>query len=102
MDVLKSRLVDAMERTNSLAANLSSDGLKSHNGAAPSNAIGAQFWCVVGARESYARAFQAGAWQGFACSLKDIARQKLCKARWRSLRQRCLPCSPKNRLAKIE
>jgi hypothetical protein len=42
---------------------------------APSNSIGAQFWCVVGARESYARALAVGAWQGFACSLTgaDIA-----------------------------
>jgi hypothetical protein len=35
----------------------------------PSNAIGLQLWCVVGARESYARAIRAGSWAGFACSL---------------------------------
>jgi hypothetical protein len=35
----------------------------------PSNKIGHQLWCVVGARESYARAIQAGSWQGFACGL---------------------------------
>ena len=35
----------------------------------PSNVIGLQLWCVVGARESYARAIQAGSWAGFACSL---------------------------------
>lgn len=35
----------------------------------PSNAIGLQLWCVVGARESYTRAIRAGAWSGFACSL---------------------------------
>lgn len=34
-----------------------------------SNTIGAQLWCVVGARESSARAIAAGAWVGFACSL---------------------------------
>jgi hypothetical protein len=34
-----------------------------------SNRIGEQFWCVVGGRESYARAIAAGGWQGFACSL---------------------------------
>ena len=72
MDVLKKRLVDAIDLTNSLAANLSGDSLKRHNGALPSNTIGGQFWCVVGARESYARAFKAGKWQGFSCSLKDI------------------------------
>lgn len=35
----------------------------------PSNSIGQQIWCVVGARESYARAIQAGEWAGFSCSL---------------------------------
>ena len=31
------------------------------------------FWCVVGARESYTKALQAGAWTGFACSLDDFS-----------------------------
>ena len=31
--------------------------------------MGAQLWCVVGARESYARAIAAGEWVGFSCSL---------------------------------
>jgi hypothetical protein len=35
----------------------------------PSNSIGAQYWCVVGARESYTRAITAGEWVGFKCSL---------------------------------
>ncbi len=26
-------------------------------------------WCVVGARESYARALDTGSWEGFACSM---------------------------------
>lgn len=37
----------------------------------PSNTIGAQLWCVVGARESYSRAIKAGEWSGFTCSLVD-------------------------------
>ena len=36
----------------------------------PSNTVGAQLWCVVGARESYARAIVAGEWMGFSCSLE--------------------------------
>ena len=36
----------------------------------PSNTIGEQLWCVVGARQSYMRAILAGSWQGFACGLK--------------------------------
>jgi hypothetical protein len=31
----------------------------------PSDTIGHQLWCVLGARESYPRAAQAGRWQGF-------------------------------------
>jgi hypothetical protein len=34
-----------------------------------SNSIGGQLWCVIGARESYARAIEAGKWAGFTCSL---------------------------------
>ena len=31
----------------------------------PSDTIGHQLWCVLGARESYPRAAKAGQWQGF-------------------------------------
>lgn len=72
MTVLQARLEKATGLTNVLAAQLSGAQLKSHNGQAPSNTIGGQFWCVVGARESYTRAFAAGQWQGFSCSLEDI------------------------------
>ena len=36
-----------------------------------SNTVGLQLWCVVGARESFARAVQAGEWTGFSCSLES-------------------------------
>ncbi|MBX3046755.1 MAG: hypothetical protein KF698_07145 [Anaerolineales bacterium] len=71
MDLLSARLDKATSLTNALAAQLSGEQLASHNGESPSNSIGSQFWCVVGARESYTRAFEAGAWQGFSCSLKE-------------------------------
>jgi len=52
-----------------------------------SNTLGAQLWCVVGARESYARALAAGGWTGFACSLsgagtlrKDEVRRALAES----------------------
>lgn len=37
----------------------------------PSSTLGSQLWCVVGARESYARAIASGEWVGFSCSLDD-------------------------------
>ncbi len=35
----------------------------------PSNELGQQLWCVVGARNSYLKALKAGEWQGFECNL---------------------------------
>jgi len=37
----------------------------------PSNTIGQQFWCIVGARNSYVKAARAGSWQGFECLLTE-------------------------------
>lgn len=39
----------------------------------PSNTLGLQLWCVVGARESYTQAIKAGQWAGFSCSLASVA-----------------------------
>ncbi len=30
-------------------------------------------WCVVGARQSYAKALEANQWQGFSCGMTDFA-----------------------------
>jgi hypothetical protein len=38
----------------------------------PSNPIGMQLWCVVGARETWARAMQMGTWGPFACSIASF------------------------------
>lgn len=44
----------------------------------PSNTIGAQIWCVVGARDSYLRAAKAGQWQGFNCPLDSKKTTDAC------------------------
>ena len=38
----------------------------------PSNTLGKQAWCIIGARESYFRAMKFGKWNGFGCSLNDV------------------------------
>jgi hypothetical protein len=38
----------------------------------PSNPIGLQLWCVVGARETWARAMTTGTWGPFGCSLASF------------------------------
>lgn len=53
-----------------LAASLPDQALREKM-SVPSNAIGAQFWCIVGGRESYTTAIAAGRWLGFSCSLAE-------------------------------
>jgi len=53
-----------------------------------SNTVCAQMWCVVGARESYAKAIENDGWIGFGCSLsgedttsKDLVLEALARSR---------------------
>ena len=45
--------------------------LNSRLGTLPSNTVGLQLWCVVGARESFSNAIRADGWTGFTCSLEQ-------------------------------
>lgn len=71
--MLRTQLRSRLELSNKLYLDLVShipEGLlasKLQN--LPSNTIGAQIWCVLGARDSYLRAAKAGSWQGFNCPL---------------------------------
>jgi hypothetical protein len=56
-----------------LLAEMGEGALTSRLGDLRSNTIGAQLWCVVGARESYSRAIEARRWTGFTCSLDDTS-----------------------------
>ena len=57
------------ERSNTLYLDLLDtvppEHLGSHLRDLPSDTVGHQLWCVLGARESYPRAARAGEWQGF-------------------------------------
>lgn len=68
-------IIDSFERSFGLYRDLlpilDEDALSSKLGTLPSNTLGAQLWCVIGARESYARAIVAGRWAGFQCSLDE-------------------------------
>jgi len=68
--LLKSRLERAFALTADLVEHLDAAALGADLPNLPSNRISGQLWCVVGARESYAAAIEAGAWRGFSCSLK--------------------------------
>ena len=62
-----------LERSNSLywdfVSNLDEKYLKHDLCGLPSNTIGQQLWCVIGARTSYIKAANARKWDGFECHL---------------------------------
>lgn len=70
INVLKEKLQRSFELYDDLARELKEENLKMDLAGLPSNTIGQQLWCLVGARQSYLKAILAGSWQGFACSLK--------------------------------
>ena len=70
---VRERFERSFEMYRDLVDSLAGGALTSRLGGLRSNTIGAQLWCVVGARESYSRAIVAGAWSGFSCSLDDTA-----------------------------
>ena len=68
--LLKTRLERAFALTSDLVDHLEQGALGADLPSLPSNRISGQLWCVVGARESYSAAIEAGEWRGFSCSLK--------------------------------
>ncbi|HJS71904.1 MAG TPA: hypothetical protein VJ858_04175 [Acidimicrobiia bacterium] len=72
------RLTQAMPLLDDLIEGIEEDDLRSRL-PVPSNTIWDQLWCVVGARESHARAISSGEWGGFTCSLTAVHRGSKAK-----------------------
>ncbi|MEZ5384232.1 MAG: hypothetical protein R3F13_01825 [Prosthecobacter sp.] len=77
--VIQERIERSFGLFRDLVECIDADALSSKLPGLPSNAVGLQLWCVVGARESYAQAIKAGQWAGFTCSL-DVTTQKTAVA----------------------
>ena len=60
-----------------LAEAVDDDQLMDKLPVAKSKALREHFWCVIGARESYTKALEAGEWVGFGCSLEKIDREEV-------------------------
>lgn len=67
--ILKEKLNRSFGLYDDLIETLKDDQLKLDLAGLPSNTIGEQLWCVIGARQSYLKAILAGSWQGFSCGL---------------------------------
>ncbi|GAA2916290.1 hypothetical protein JOD62_002634 [Microbacterium keratanolyticum] len=70
ISLLRARLSQAQRLYDDFLSEMTPQLLASRLRDLPSNTIGQQLWCVIGARESFAAAARAGAWQGFDCSLQ--------------------------------
>ena len=68
-DVVKKNFNRSFELYREFAESLDESHLSACLPNLPSNTIGEQIWCVVGARESYSKAIHANGWSGFGCSL---------------------------------
>lgn len=77
---LRTELVGSFERSFGLYTDflqaIDETSLAARLPGLPSNTIGMQLWCVVGARESYSHAIAAGEWTGFSCSLETTTRKE--------------------------
>ena len=49
---------------------LQSEDLKTKLDVVKHRSVMEHLWCIVGSRESYAKALVEGSWQGFSCSMK--------------------------------
>jgi uncharacterized damage-inducible protein DinB len=68
-DILLAQWRASRQMTFDYLAMLTSEQLDLRLPFAESQSIGYQFWCMVGAQESYLRKLEHGAWQGFSSSL---------------------------------
>ena len=56
-----------------LAAQVDDETIKAELGVARHRTLGEHLWCVVGTRESYAKAIAAGEMRGWACSVGKLS-----------------------------
>lgn len=63
-----------------LVASLNDGDLETKLDVQKSKSLKEHFWCIIGARQSYLKAIEAGQWQGFNCSLSDFTTQGIANA----------------------
>ena len=71
MTLVNSKIQRAFRLTKDLVEYLDESYLQFKMSDLPSNTIGEQLWCMVGARESYLKAIQNNGWVDFSCTLNN-------------------------------
>ena len=69
-ELIVGRLLSRFEAYKELAATIDDVLLNRKIDVSKHKSLAEHLWCVVGARESYARAIEHGSWTGFSCSME--------------------------------
>lgn len=78
-DILIENLSSRFAAYDDLIASVDDDVLKKRIDVPRHKTLTEHLWCIVGSRESYARAIAQGAWQGWDCSLSKYGRDDIAK-----------------------
>lgn len=72
-DLIVSRLLERFASYEDLAALLDDNLLNQKVDVPRHKSLAEHLWCVIGARESYAKAIEQGSWMGFSCSMQSFS-----------------------------
>ena len=70
--IIEGRLANRFSAYSELADLLDADLLSQKIDVPKHKSLAEHLWCIVGARESYAKAIEQGSWLGFSCSLQTF------------------------------
>lgn len=73
-DTIVEALRARIQSYSDLIEAIDSQDLGARLGVPKDKSVAEHLWCVVGARESYAKALDYGEWQGFSCSIDSFER----------------------------
>jgi hypothetical protein len=81
---MRETIIDNLETRiksySDLVAALDSADLRAKLDVPKNKSLAEHLWCIVGARESHAKALIAGEWQGFVCSMSKYDREDFERA----------------------
>lgn len=83
-ELIVKRLLSRFEAYKDLAETIDDVLLNRKIDVPKHKSLAEHLWCIVGARESYARAIERGSWAGFSCSMEAFSatdfREKLAES----------------------
>ncbi len=79
-DAIIRNLDQRMRCYSELVADIDATDLGATLDVPKSKTIKEHLWCIVGARESYTKAIEAGEWRGFSCSMSSYERADFAAA----------------------